>query len=66
MTNQASMNDLWRRRLSPSRAAAISRRRFFLNGLAALALFPATQSVLHLRSPAIVIIRNGWVLAKED
>ena len=60
------MNDLWRRPLSPSKEAAISRRRFFVNGLAALALFRATESVLHLRSPAIVIMRNGWVLARED
>ena len=66
MTNEADMNDLWRQPLSPSKAAATSRRRFFLNGLAALALFPATLSVLHLRSQPTVIIRNGWVLAKED
>lgn len=66
MTNQVCMNDLWRRPLSPSKAAAISRRRFFVSGLAALALFRATESGLHLRSPAIVTIRNGWVLARED
>jgi hypothetical protein len=66
MTNQVDMIDLCRQKVAPSEAATISRRRFFLDGLAVLALLPATQSGLHLRSPATVIIRNGWVLAKED
>lgn len=66
MTNELNMNDFWRQPLSPSKAAVTSRRRLFLANLAALALIPAAPKVLHLRPPATVIIRNGWVLAKED
>ena len=41
-------------------------RRTFLAKLLALPVLPATVGTWWLRSPSGVVIRDGWVLAKDD
>jgi hypothetical protein len=42
------------------------RRRSFLGSLLALTRLPAAMGALWLRSSEAVVIRDGWVLSKDD
>lgn len=42
------------------------RRRSFLGSLLALPRLPAAMSAWWLRSSAAVVVRDGWVLSKDD
>ena len=41
-------------------------RRFFLRGLSIWPIVPVAMSAWRIKSSPTVILRNGWVLSKDD